>query len=310
MPEVCEVLLTSQYLLSKLKDKYITKIEVISGKYKRLPLKGIELIELYQPLQIIDINTKGKFMWFELSGNGENTRAVYILNTFGLTGEWSFQEDKNSRIVLTINSGDDNKQYKLYYGDPRNFGNMEITTNRAVLDTKLNSLAPDLLKTDFTTNEFINWVRQYYAKSAKRGKTAIVAVLLEQEKKKGIGCGIGNYLSSEILYRAKISPHRPIDSLNEIELIRLANATKKVLKLCYMSNITGYMKKLIDFVEIHKIKVAEGKFPDFHPDIVLNDNDKFEFLVYGRKVDENGHEVLRDNIAKDRMTYWVPETQK
>lgn len=312
MPEVCEVVLTSQYLTTKLKNRYITSIRVVAGKYTHQTLSGRDLIAKHKPLKITKIDTKGKFMWFEL--RDPNGIYIYIMNNFGLTGEWSFKNDKSDRVLFDIETHPDdpdkNKKYVLHYADARNFGLLQITHDKQVLDNKINKLAPDFLKTNFTTNEFIAWVNKYLQKSPKRKDVPIVVALLKQDKKDGIGSGIGNYLSSEILYRAKISPHTPVGKLTHEQLVMLSNKIKYVLKLCYMSNITGYMKKLSDFVEQHRIKVEEGKFPNYHPDIHLKPDETFEFMVYGREEDDYGNKIIRERIDAQRDTYWCPKVQK
>lgn len=316
MPEICEVTLTAQYLLTKLKNRYITGMTIVAGKYTHSPLPGAGLINKYSPLKIIDINTKGKVMWFELKD--KTNKDVYIINNFGLTGEWSFYEDKNDRVIFDIetnidysnkNKDNDNKKYKLHYSDPRNFGLLYITDDKGILEERIDKLAPDLLKNDFSEAEFIKWVEDYISVSPKRQNVQIVIALMKQNKKDGIGSGIGNYLSSEILYRAKISPHRKIGDLSKKELKTLANTIKYVTKLCYMSNVTGYMKKLKTFMKTHAEKVSKGVYPNYHPDVNVN-NDTFNFLTYGRDEDDLGNKVVADNIEGTRNTYWVPKVQQ
>ena len=276
---------------------------------KKLP--GKELINKYKPLKVISINTKGKLMWFELRSN--DNQDIFIINNFGLTANWSFYTDKSDRIIFDIETHPDqpekNKKYKLHYSDARNFGLMQITNNRQILDDKINKLAPDLLKSNFTPQDFKRWVNEYLSKSSKRRDVPIVKALLRQDKKDGIASGIGNYLSSEILYRSKISPYTKVGDLTDAQLTTLANTIKYVVKLCYMSNITGYMKKLAHFIPKHKEQVRKGVFPNYHPDIKLN-ADQFAFLVYARKEDDLGNKVERDNIETTRTTYWVPAVQK
>lgn len=308
MPEICEVALTAQYLMTKLKDRFITGIRVVAGKYTHQNLSGKNLISEHKPLKVIKIDSKGKFMWFELEDNNHKERKIYILNNFGLTGEWSFHEDKSDRVIFDIETepnSKSNKAYELHYADSRNFGLLQITDNYQILKDKIDKLAPDLLKTNFTAENFIDWVHDYLKKSKKRKDVPIVKALLRQDKKDGIVSGIGNYLSSEILYRAKISPYTPVGKLSDQNLRTLANTIKRVIKLCYMSNITGYMKKLTNFVQKHEKKVKEGIFPDYHPDVKLKKDEKFEFLVYNRDEDKYGNKVEKDTIDGTRTTYWV-----
>ncbi|AYV83539.1 MAG: formamidopyrimidine-DNA glycosylase [Hyperionvirus sp.] len=305
MPEICEVALTAQYLLTKLKGRYITGMTVVAGKYTHLALPGGYLIEERAPLKVMDIDSKGKMMWFVLKD--KNGGDVFIINKFGLTGEWSFYDDKNDRIVFDVEGG--GKKYKLHYSDQRNFGLLYITDKRSVLDEKVEKLAPDLLKNDFSDEDFVRWVGEYLKVSARRKDVPIVSVLMKQDKKDGVGSGIGNYLSSEILYRAKISPLRKIGDLSRKELKRLAGVIRHVTKLCYMSNVTGYMKKLRRFMKTHAEKVKKGVYPNYHPEINV-DNEEFTFLTYGRDEDDLGNPVVSENIDGTRNTYWVPDVQE
>jgi len=311
MPELCEVVLISQYLTTKIKNQFITDIEIIAGKYSHKHLEGINYLQNHKN-KIININTKGKFMWFNLKNEYEE--YVYLLNWFGLTGEWSFKKGNSDRIVLSIESdpgSDKNIKTKLYFSDQRNFGIIQITQNVDILDKKIDTLAPDFLKTDFSVNQFQRWYKEFILKHPKKKNIPIVALLLEQDTKKGIGSGIGNYLSAEILYRAKISPYRPLDSLSDDDLKTLANTIKLVVKMCYISNKTGYMEKLIDFVDEHKKLVEEGVFPDYQPEILIDTLPQFEFLVYRKKKDSHNNVVLADEIdGTGRTTYWVKEVQK
>jgi len=309
MPEICEVTITSQYLLTKLKNRYITNIKVVAGKYTHQTLVGKELIKKYKPLKITDVDSKGKFMWITMKS--PDGKKVYMMNNFGLTGEWSFKDDTNDRVLFTVESHPNdikkNKKYTLHYTDPRNFGIIQITDNEQTFRKKIDKLAPDLLKSNFSDEEFLDWVNNYLNVSAKRKNVPIVKVLLKQDAKDGILSGIGNYLSSEILYRAKISPHRPIGDLSKTELLKLAETIRYVGKQCYVANITGYMKKLADFIPKHKEKIKKGLLPDYYPSIKPNED--FAFLVYGRKVDDKGNVVKTDNIEGQRTTYWVPAVQ-
>ena len=74
-----------------------------------------------------------------------------MLNTFGMSGRWSFTHDSNARLVFTIKSNTSSKKKDmLYYIDQRNFGTVEFTSNYDILRKKIDSLAPDALKTNMT----------------------------------------------------------------------------------------------------------------------------------------------------------------
>jgi len=309
MPEGPEILLTSQYLSSKIKGRYITKAKIISGRYTHETLKGFNLLK--QRLKIVKIDCKGKFLWMKLK-NTKNEH-IYLLNTFGMAGEWSLTKDNNSRLLLLLDNGDkNNKKYKLYFNDYRNFGSIIVTTDKNDLQTKLNKLEIDLIKSELSIQDMTAHITDFIdSRNANKRKANnnIVSILMSQDVNKGIGCGIGNYLCAEILYESLISPHRDITNLNKNEILNLAKAIRQLMKEAYVNNNTKYINRLSDFMETHYNKIKNNKFPNYYSDIKLQ-NKQFVFRVYGQKTDPKGNRVIGENIHADRTTWWVPTLQK
>jgi formamidopyrimidine-DNA glycosylase len=237
-------------------------------------------------------------MWFQF----ENDK--YLLNTFGLTGMWGFNKTKYNRIEFVF---EDN--IIAYYDDDRNFGTFEYDDTADAFNKKINKLAPDLLKTNFTKEQFLEWFKDFLSKSSKRKDMLIVKVLMNQNKSDGIGSGLGNYLVPEILYRCKISPHRKMGNLTDNEIMNMSQIIKQVLKQCYIYNDTGYMEDIKDFVEEHYNGIHKGKYPDYHLEIKIPKGQKFMFYVYRQKVDPYGNKVIAEKILGNRSTYWVPNIQ-
>jgi formamidopyrimidine-DNA glycosylase len=307
MPEICEVVFTSQYLMSKLKNRNLKSITVLSGRYSHSDLPGLYLIEKYSPLIIENIDTKGKFMWFKLKSSKDNT-IVYIMNTFGLTGSWGFDKNASTRVEFDIENKDGTKKYKLYYSDQRNFGTIQITTHYDELETKLNSLGSDLLKDKYDEKEFAGRIKKLL-ESPTKAKTPIVKILQDQTANGGIGSGLGNYLAPEICNKAKLAPTRTLDSLSNDDIKGLYDSIKYILKLCYMNNKIGYMEPFKDLVDKHKEEILNGKYPNYLPEIDIG-NDEFKFNVYRQKKDPSGNLVKKSKIIGERTTYWVPAVQK
>lgn len=280
MPEVPEIVLTSQILLKYLKNKILDNVKLISGRYTRNKPDNYNQFVKALPLQLTDVNSKGKFLYFTFK-DPKSDKKWYIWNTFGLTGMWSLDEAKYERVSLNF------KGITAYYCDMRNFGTLKFSNDYEKLEKKLASLAPDFLKDNFD----ISKITQYHE--------PVVKVLMSQ---KLIGSGIGNYLSAEILYRAKISPHHICDKLTPKEVKTLNYWIRYTTKLAYDNNDTGYMADLAP--EAQKIKRI-----DYHPEIKLKSK-KFIFKVYRQKTDPYGNKVKADKIIKNRTTYWVPKVQK
>jgi formamidopyrimidine-DNA glycosylase len=294
MPEVCEVTLTAQILENKLKNKILTKCKILSGRYTKSPPFGWKLFQDNLPYRIKAVRNKGKFLWFSLvcivndnnNDNIDNKNKMYIWNTFGLTGGWGFDQArsiKSGKFEFELEDG-----FKFWYYDVRNFGTMKFDPNKLDLVNKIKTLAPDFLQCD-------DWDLKKITKYHKK----IIEVLMSQ---KLIGSGLGNYLSVEILYRAKISPHQMCDLMPQSMLNNLNYWIKYVTKICYMNNHTGYMKYFQGLQDaIPKV--------NYHPSIDL-DNAEFQFAVYRQKLDLKGNKVIKEKIIKGRSTYWVPSVQK
>ncbi len=208
MPEGPEVKTITDYLDLNYANEKLVAINILSGRYKKKPLPGIQQINL--PATINRVNCKGKFIYFVLSDD------KYIFNTLGMTGTWTSERKTHSRVVFSFESG-----RKLYYTDVRNFGTLKIVLGTDVLSKKLKSLGPDLL------NEEVDY--KTFKESFLRKKRTITENMMDQS----LISGVGNYLKSEILYASKISPYRQISSLTDQELEKIYKNTKNIIKFSY-----------------------------------------------------------------------------
>lgn len=302
MPEICEVGITSQYIYYYFKKYHLINIKVLSGRYMKKDIKGLDKIKKKLPIELINVNFKGKFMWFEFDNNN------YMLNTFGLTGLWSLDQDESSRVELIFKKGD--KIKSLYYNDVRNFGTLEFTTDNKELNKKIKKLALDPLQSTYDCDDFYKLFDQFRNKK-NHNEMLIVKMMMNQNNNDTIVCGLGNYLTPEILVRSKISPHRTLKSLTKKEIYRLCETMRYVLKLCYMKNARDYyLQHLNNFVDKHYDLVMENKLPNFIPEITIDKNDQFDFMVYRLKEDNKGNKIKADKIITGRTTYWNPAIQK
>jgi len=289
MPEVCEIAITAHFLQQ---FKIINNIEIIDKKFH---INGLNKIKF--PLKIKEVDSYGKLLWFEIIDSDLN--LFYIINTFGLKGSWN---QTNGNVCFTF-------EKKMYYDDPIRFGTISILEEKE-FKNKLNLMAPDFLRTEFTDSEFVSWIKNFLKKNKKRNELNVVKVLMEQKKSSGIGSGLGNYLVTEILYSSQISPHRKLSELTTHRLKILAEMIKYKVKLFYMNNDTHYIKELNDFVKIHRKGVLKGLYPNYHPLIKINEKEKTSFNVYKQTKDPNENEVIKEEIIKGRHTYWCPNIQK
>ena len=133
--------------------------------------------------------------------------------------------------------------------------------------------------------ETISWF-SITPEAEKKSQTKTLAGILMNQKK---FCGIGNYLKSEILYAAKLSPHRTLESLTSDDITTLFHQSKKIIQASY-DNGGGSAG---DFSDLNKKK---GSY-------------KFQFQVYGRTHDPLGNKVKKETTQDKRTTHWVPTVQ-
>lgn len=289
MPESSEVTLTTEILCKYLCGKKLTKVVFESGRYEKNHPEGFTSLEKKLPLKLADVNSKGKFIWFDFTYKKDGVKKhIYAWNTLGLFGLWTMYRPTSCRYKFVFEDSN-RKKLTAYYSDRTSYGTLKFTTDKDALDSKLKKLGPDVLKEDFDLSK----VSKY--------KTPIVKILMDQNK---VISGVGNYLSVEALYKAKISPHRIGSDLSDEEIENLTYALKYIVKLAYTNNEIGYMVGLAD--EGKNIKKI-----NYHPDIKLKKGIQFKFQVYQRDTDRHGNKIRADkNLVKDRTTYWCPAVQK
>jgi len=66
MPEIAEVALTAQILKKYYKGKKLLSFKFVDGRYKKKNPDMYKKFTKSLPLKVINIDSKGKFMWFEL----------------------------------------------------------------------------------------------------------------------------------------------------------------------------------------------------------------------------------------------------
>ena len=97
MPEVVEVKKYAKFIQSKLKNNFIIHIKILNGRYKKHgPFIGYNILKKKLPIKVIDVKTKGKFLYIILENN------IYILTTLGLSGGWAYQSNMSNKFELPL----------------------------------------------------------------------------------------------------------------------------------------------------------------------------------------------------------------
>ena len=267
MPEGPECRRMALQLSEEVSNKRLVDIVVESGRYTKKPIVGIDEILEEAPLKIHGAGVHGKFIFFLL----DNEWSIW--NTLGMSGRWSRNHEKHSRVRLVLDDG------PVFFNDTRNFGTLKFVRGKQPIIDKLSSLGPDLLAEECTDEIFIKSLR-------RKDKKTVAEALMDQS----VVSGIGNYIKAEALYLCKLSPHRVVSSLTDMDLKNLNLATRSVLVSSFDSG----------GATIQSYRNFYGEAGDASQ----------RFAVYGRKNDPQGRGVIKEQTKDGRTTHWVPEVQK
>ena len=237
MPEGPEVFSLKKSLTKKYKNATLYNITILSGRYTRHGLPdGMNNFKKKLPIKIKSFNNIGKFFWIETNSKW----TIWI--TFGLTG-WLCITDrpKDTRIEFNTSKGN------IYMIDPRNFGTISFCDNPDYLDKKINTLGIDPLNEKVSYNEFATRILHY-------GSDKILAdALLDQR----IVAGIGNYVRSEVIYRAKINPFIKVKKLTKKQIEILLKSIKYILKKFLNPNVDFEVYRQANSPDGRPVKVKE-----------------------------------------------------
>lgn len=322
MPEIIEVKTYTDFIRNKVKGKTLNNIVIKNGRYlKKSPFAGYKefnhLLEK-EHVKLIDVNSKGKFMYITLKTSKDN---VYLGFTLGLSGGWFFKSSKSKGSERSkdlehgLNYGKytshsdkyslENKElYSGYMKNALNHINVEFEFNsgtlmfydtlsfgtikifsEAELEKKLKSLGSDIMDPNYKFSEFYEHVM------IRRNLNKPIGNVLMDQK---VISGIGNYLRADCLWMSKISPFRKVKELSEAELKTLFRNVRVL--------IWGeYDRKQ---GETLKIITKKDKIPSDY---------KRDFFVYREEKDVHGYPVIQEPLfegSQKRFIYWVKQIQK
>jgi formamidopyrimidine-DNA glycosylase len=269
MPEGPEVRRMAEGLAKRIVGKELVEAEILGGKWLKKEPTGIDAIRKSlsnKSLNVDWVRVKGKFIYAKIGD-------LYMWNTLGMSGGWRDLRGKHSHFVLRFSDSSE-----VFFEDVRRFGNISFHSDSVEVQKKLNGAGPDMLNSDVSFSEF-------YARLSKSPNKNICKAIMDQK----VISGVGNYIKSEALYRAGISPHLKICDIRMNRMEKLCEWIKIIIKTSYeqggatLSTYTDMDNNVGNFV--------------------------FSFFVYRKDVDPLGNKVVHDITPDGRMTHWVPEMQ-
>lgn len=224
---------------------------------------------------LLAVEVKGKFMWWQLGQHdAAHADRWFLFCAYGMTGGWTTLEAAHPAFTFELEEGT-----RLAFDDIRHFGTLKFVKGQAALDKKLTSLGPDMLSAPVGPEEFA-------LRILRRPKATLAEVLMDQSTVSGIG----NYVKAESLWRARLSPHRPVHTLAVDEVVALHESVVSVLQESYALN----------GATIRSYRDPEGNAGSATA----------RFQCYGRRQDPDGLTVVAEPTHDGRTTWWCPERQR
>lgn len=271
MPEGPEIWRTADALTESLKDKPINDLFFAFDELKEyeLKLEG-------QKVSRVEARGKAILTFFE------EDAVMYSHNQ--LYGKWMIsdngkQPDTNRSLRVAIHN--DDKSAYLYSASEIEILNRNTVNKHSYIQ----KLGPDVLHPETTDEDILG---QFQSDEFKNRK--LTTLLLDQ----GFVSGIGNYLRSEIMFYAKVNPHKKLREYSDEEKEALAQATMKLSRRSYNTEGITNDEKIVK-----ALKRENAAYSDYR------------HFVYDR-TDDRCHKcgsVIKEEKTGGRKIYFCPSCQ-
>ena len=213
MPELPEVETVRRGLVKLVKGYTITSAHDLHPR--ALKPESIAPLRSINGAKIIDLNRRGKFLWFVLD------RPQVLVAHLGMSGQFLIHEKnrpeaKHVRAKFELSKKIRKKE--LVFNDQRTFGWVSVEETTDGIPSSAQHIAKDPFDPNFDRTETIN----KFAKRNIRIKTA----LLNQE----IMSGVGNIYADETLWRAKVHPEISTADLTKKKIASIIDFATEVMQ--------------------------------------------------------------------------------
>ena len=209
MPELPEVETVRRGLEKLILGKKITTIDI---RYPKMIKTDLDQFQKELPGQVVkSMGRRGKYLLFYLTDK-------VLISHLRMEGKYFYYPDqvperKHAHVLIHFEDGG-----TLVYEDVRKFGTMELLAPELLEAYFLSKkLGPEPTEQDFNLEIFIG--------ALKKSKKPIKSHLLDQT----LVAGLGNIYVDEVLWRAKVHPASPSQSLTRAEATAIHNQTISVL---------------------------------------------------------------------------------
>ena len=289
MPELPEVEVVKRTLEKKILNLIIEKVNINDGNLRYKVNK--EEISKLKGKRFKKIKRRSKFLIFEFNKN------FVMLVHLGMTGKFFFVDKKEKKFKTSfyynLNKLTDQKhnrvvfcfknKEKLIYNDVRKFGFIKLyDSDKLKKISHLKYLGPEPLEE--------KWNSKYFKKYILNRKRSVKNILMDQK----FISGLGNIYVNEILFQSKVRPERKVSKLNDDEINKIVNYSKKILR--------------------KSIKLGGSTIKDFSSDNGKKGIFQQHFKVYGRKGEKCSNTDCNNSIIRtvisNRASFFCKSCQK
>lgn len=188
MPELPEVETTRRGLLSAVKGKKITAVDVRRPDLRQPIPKNLKKALI--GATITDVRRRAKYLLLDLDTGTSMLAHLGMSGSFTVMKAESHVLRTHDHVLVTLDDG-----LLVVFNDPRRFGVIDLLkTAQESQHVLLKNLGPEPLSDDFSP--------EYLASQLARRKGPIKPVLMDQK----LVVGVGNIYASESLYLSGINP--------------------------------------------------------------------------------------------------------
>ncbi len=266
MPELPEVEAICQTIAPEITGRTIRFVHVLRALVTR-PQTPAAIARLASGRKIRAVRRRGKNILIHLSG------GYAIRVHLRMTGHLRVDGNVSPSTRVWFELG---RSRALLFDDTRALGRLAVHTV-AEIEEQLAPLGPEPLSPEFTPERLIE--------EARGSRQPAKLFLMDQKHV----AGLGNIYAAEALFRARVSPTRPIGTLSRAKLRRLHAAIVSVLREAVKSAKIAYK---------HPGRCKETE--DFIP--AVYDREGAPCLICGRgirRIEQGG-----------RSTYYCPKCQR
>jgi formamidopyrimidine-DNA glycosylase len=199
VPELPDVEAARVMLQRALRGRRILSVTTVNDPIVYTGVTPRRLTAALRGRRVERAGRKGKHLWLELDGR------PWPVFHFGMTGWFHLYQHERDRprflkLELLVSGGK-----RAGFADARRFGRIRLQQHPEN-EAPISALGFDALLGVPPAEEL--------GQLLSRRKAPIKAVLLDQS----VFAGVGNWLADEVLFQARISPHRPASSLTPAEV--------------------------------------------------------------------------------------------